>query len=138
MPYPKMPNDCRPIEAIDPVTGKTHNVYLRTKSIQETAKRGMGPTRELAFTVPVVLKTPKAIFRGVREEGELSWLCYCGIPDTAYDRKTGASGPSWADEVFLVYVNDDGMIYNWRWEKCDQTDCDLPINYVSRFDERAL
>lgn len=67
----------------------------------------MGATRELAYSVPDVLRSPTAIFRGVREEDEVSWLCYCGIPARAYDHKTGESGAAWESEVLLVYVNDD-------------------------------
>jgi hypothetical protein len=49
----------------------------------------------------------------------------------------GQLGP-WPGQVFLVFVDDDGIIYNWRWEKADSQDLRLPENHGRRFEERLL
>jgi len=133
-----MPSDCVPVPTIDPVDGKPRTVFLRSAKMQEVARRGMGAARELAHSVREVLGSPTAIFRGVREEGESEWLCYSGIPSQAFDYKTGQGGKAWEGEVLLVYVNDDLIIYHWRWEKEDSRSPGLPIDHATRFNERAL
>jgi hypothetical protein len=133
-----MPSDCAPIEALDPNTGKTRHLYVRQAKIQATAKRGMGPARELAYVVPWAVQNPSAIFRGVREEGESQWLCFVARPQDAYDYKTGERRAPWLGQVFLVFVDDDRIIYNWRWDKADLNQPDLPLDYVDRFEERLL
>jgi hypothetical protein len=98
----------------------------------------MGRARELAFTVPRALLNPVAIFRGVREEGEPEWLCYVSRPGQAYNYRTRDVCQAWPGEVFLIFVNDDRIIYDWRWEKADSSDPNLPENYGVRFDGRVL
>ena len=41
-------------------------------------------------------------------------------------------------KVYLVFVNDEGVAYNWRWEKADADDPKLPNGYQTRFKKRAL
>jgi hypothetical protein len=104
----------------------------------ETARKGPGATRELAYTVPWALLHPTAIFRGIREEGESSWLCYVSQPTKVYDHRTGEQVPAWPGEVFLVFVNGDQLIYLWYWTDADQADPRLPDNHEGRFEERVL
>jgi len=40
--------------------------------------------------------------------------------------------------VYLVFVNEEGVAYNWRWEKCDADDLTLPIDHATRFRKRIL
>jgi len=98
----------------------------------------MGATRELAFTLPWAIMNPTAIFRGIREEGEPDWFCYCAVPSKRYDYRTGESRLTQRGRVFVVYVDADRIIYNWRWEPADASNGDLPQNYTQRFDERTL
>jgi hypothetical protein len=35
--------------------------------------------------------------------------------------------------VFLVFVNDEGIAYNWRWEIADPENVNLPREYATRF-----
>lgn len=130
--------DCRPLDAIDYRTGKFRQLYVRVRKIEHTAKRGMGPARELADTVKWAVLHPTAIFKGVREEGEKDWLCYASTPSHAYDYRTGDRVSGWKDEVFLVFANADGIIYNWRWEKADVNNPKIPENSTSRFDEKVM
>jgi hypothetical protein len=134
----KTPRDCAVLPAINPSDGSQWDLLLRHAKMDSMAKRGPGAARELAFTVLWALLHPTAIFRGVREEGEHNWLCYVSVPSMAYDHKTGNQRAGWPGEVFLVFVNEDRIIYNWRWEKADVTDIRLPENHQSRFDEQVL
>ena len=134
----KPPADCVAIEGINPADGKQGEVFLRQAKITATAKRGMGAAKELAYLVPFTLQNPTAIFRGVREEGEREWLCYCGQPPDAYNHKTGERVPPWLGQVFLVFADDDGIIYNWRWDKADSENLRLPADHARRFEEQVL
>ena len=106
------------------------------------AAQGLGASLELADTVRWTLLHLRALFRGVRELdrdiSEDNWLCYVGNPGHAYDHKTGAKRPPWPGEVFLVFVTDERVVYNWYWCECDSRDCHLPADYDSRFLERVL
>jgi hypothetical protein len=79
----------------------------------------LGAAVELVDTVRWTLLHFMALFRGVRDlERDISednWLCYVGNPGHAYDHKTGAKRPPWPGEVFLVFVTDERVIYNWYW-----------------------
>ncbi len=106
--------------------------YISDEKIRNIALRGMGHAKDLAFCVREVLADPTAIFRGVREEGECKWLCYAGKPRHSYT-KEGNTCPPRKDRVFLVFVNDEGIIYHWRWDSSSSDDDALPENYDTRF-----
>jgi hypothetical protein len=40
--------------------------------------------------------------------------------------------------VYLVFVNDEGVAYNWRWEKAEPEQPDLPVDHQTRFKKRLL
>ncbi len=134
----KPPPGCAAVEAIKPADGRRWDVFLRQSKITATAKRGMGAAKELAYSVPWVLQNPTAIFRGVREVGESQWLCYVGEPPDAYNYKTGERVRPWLGQLFLVFLDDDRIIYNWRWDKADPDDLRLPLDFAHRFEERLL
>src|SRR5437867_9530788 len=81
-----LPRDCAALEAIEPHAGKTWQLLLRHKKIDETARRGMGATRELAFTLPWAIMNPTAIFRGIREEA--SRIGFATVPCPRNDMTT--------------------------------------------------
>jgi hypothetical protein len=97
----------------------------------------MGAAKDAAYSVREVLIAPKAVFRGVREEGESEWLCYVGIPKHSYTRD-GQTRPPRNGYVFLVFVNQERVAYNWRWEQCDGREATLPQNHEERFVTRVL
>lgn len=95
-----------------------------------------------------VLTHPKAIFRGIRfEEDEKhscyspGWLCYCGYPPNDFRLPCEETVPP-ARKVFLVFVNEDQIAYNWGWERADFDAWDagkyLPVNYQNRFKEQII
>jgi hypothetical protein len=90
--------------------------------------------------VPLVLQAPVAVFEGLRRDEDedragYGWRCYCRVPDRAY-RSDGTQRPPYPGQVYLVFVNDEGVAYNWRWEKADPDDPNLPDDYSSRFQRR--
>jgi len=97
---------------------------------------------EAAYIVPHVLQKPVAIFEGLQEDEDedrrgVGWRCYCGLPLHSY-RPDGTEAPPPRDRVYLVFVNQEGIAYNWRWEKHDCVNSKLPINYKIRFKKRLL
>lgn len=130
------------LDAVDPRDGKQWHVLLADSKMDWVAQQGEGRTRELAHTVRWSLMNPRAIFRGVRDDthgmDEDEWLAYVATPPKAYDHKTGREVPPWPNEVFLVFVSEERVIYNWYWSECDRYDSHLPEDYESRFDERLL
>ena len=87
------------------------------------------------------MQNPTAIFEGLREAEDedrrgVGWLCYCGVPSKAY-HADGTPRAAYPLQVYLVFVNDERVAYNWRWEKADKDDPQLPRNYQTRFRKRV-
>src|SRR5262245_13917700 len=121
------------IEAFDPPHGVC-GVQLSYARLQSVAKRSLGHTKEAAYIVPYILQNPAAMFEGLmRDEDEgrqresAGWRCYCGIPECSYDRD-GFEGRPYPGQVYLVFINDERVAYNWRWEEADEEDRNLPAN----------
>ena len=130
------------IDAIDPTDGGRWQVLLPDTKMDYVAAQGLGAAMELADTVRWALLHPRAVFRGVRDlERDVSedkWLCYVATPSHAYDHKTGEKCPPWPGEVFLVFVTEEQVLYNWYWYACDGCDSHLPADYDVRFLEKVL
>jgi len=125
------------LEAFDPETGGTTTVYLSHGRMQSVATRSMGHAKECGLIVPQVLQSPAAVFEGLKEDDDedrrgAGWRCYCGIPDKAY-YSDGSQRSPYPDQVFLVFINDEKVAYNWRWEKADLDNLELPKNHAQRF-----
>lgn len=131
------------IAAKDPVTGQlTAHVQISFERMQHVARRSSGHAKECAFIVPAVLQRPTAIFEGLTWDDDedrrgYGWRCYCAIPDNAY-RSDGTPRETYPGQVYLVFVNDENVAYNWRWEKADPDDPTRPINHLTRFRTRLL
>jgi hypothetical protein len=100
----------------------------------------MAHAKECGVIVPQILQHPTAVFEGLRQDEDedrqgVGWRCYCGIPEHAY-HSDGSERSSYPGQVYLVFVNDEGVAYNWRWEKAAPDDPDLPQNHQDRFRER--
>jgi hypothetical protein len=134
----KLPRDCHGLDAIDPFTGKKWQIYLRDATMDRAVKIGPGALKELGFTLREEVQIPKAVFQGVREEGEPNWLCYVCRPDKAYNYRTGDRCRAWPGQVFIVVVDDDLIIRRALWVKADPNMPDLPENHDTRFDKRLL
>ena len=131
------------LKAIDPSDGKLRaTVQISFDRMQAVGRRSLGHASECGYIVPMILEHPAAIFEGLcREEDEdtrgYGWRCYCGVPDRSY-RSDGTAAPPYEGQVYLVFVNDQGIAYNWRWEKCDAGDPGLPRDHELRFRKRRL
>lgn len=130
------------LEAVDPVSGKGCQVQISYDRMQAVATRGMHQAKECAFIVPHILQSPTAVFEGLRQDEDedrrgVGWRCYCGIPQSAY-HTDGSERPPYPNQVFLVFVNDEQVAYNWRWEKASLEDNKLPEDYEARFKKRLL
>lgn len=129
------------IGAIDPGTGSLFAVTISLARIR-AACRSHGQALEAAQLVPMILQRPRAIFEGLRREADephrgSGWRCYVGIPDRAYDQRGNRREP-WPNEVFLVFVSDDFIAYNWYWYSCSEDNSDLPEGHAERFRKRLL
>ena len=117
-------------------------VQISYNRMQTVAKRSMTHAQELAYIVPMILQRPTAIFEGLRQDDDedragYGWRCYCGQPDRSY-RADGREAPPYPEQVYLVFINDDGVAYNWRWEQADPDDPRLPRGHGQRFRSRLL
>ena len=131
------------LQAVNPDDGTlTEEVQISYDRMQTVGKRSMGHAKECGIIVPMILQKPKAIFEGLtKEEDEdrrgYGWRCYCGIPDESY-HTDGTAGCPYPGQVYLVFVNEDHVAYNWRWEKADPDNPSLPIGHETRFRKRLL
>jgi hypothetical protein len=53
-----------------------------------------------------------------------------------YDKR-GDEADSDPIQVFVVFVNDEGVAYNWRWELADEADMEIPRG-TGRFKTRVF
>ena len=130
------------VHAINPVDGKTCDVQISYQRLHSVAARSIGQLKEASETVPYILQHPTAIFEGLRREEDedkwgCGWRCYCGIPPNSYGTD-GTETPPYPRQVFLVFVNEEAVAYNWRWEKGDAKDLRLPIGHETRFRRKLL
>ena len=66
------------------------------------------------------METPTAIFRGLKRDGQDGGLCYAGIPIQIHlDHNIVVPPPP--GFTFLVFADENGHIFSWRWEKEDAT-----------------
>lgn len=131
------------LKAVEPRDGTLScEVQISFERMQAVGRRSLGHAKECGLIVPMILKTPTAIFEGLRRDEDedrrgYGWRCYCGVPEQSF-RADGASAPPYRGQVYLVFVNDERVAYNWRWEKADPEDLKLPIGYEHRFHQRLL
>lgn len=130
------------IQAANPDGDGTVPVLISHARLLAVSKRGVGHVKECAHIVPDILQNPAAVFEGLRREEDedrwgAGWRCYCGIPECSYSQD-GTEGRPYRGQVYLVFVNDEGVAYNWRWEAADPEDPSLPVNHEARFSRRLL
>lgn len=110
--------------------------------MQAVAIRSLGHAKECGIIVPHILQHPTAIFEGLRRDEDedshgVGWRCYCGAPVQSF-RPDGTEANPYPNQVYLVFVNDEGVAYNWRWERADPDNPKLPIGHADRFKKRLL
>jgi hypothetical protein len=128
------------IKAFDPVTGGEIEVYISYERLMAIGKRSKGQVMEVAEVVPQALQYPAAVFDGLTTDTDedqrgVGWRCYCVRPDRSYAPDGTKSGPR-RGQVYLVFVNEDRVAYNWRWEAADRDNPELPQDYLKRFKRR--
>jgi hypothetical protein len=128
------------IKAFDPVTGGEIEVYISQERLLAIGKRSQGQTLEAAYLVPLTLQCQGLVFEGLRREADedrrgAGWRCYCSLPDRSYAPDGVRRSPR-RGHVYLVFVNDDRVAYNWRWEPADPSDSSLPLAHENRFRRR--
>lgn len=127
---------------VDPATGQQRPIQLDYDKLRGLTRRGLGKVKEAAFLVPEVLARPSAVFRGLTRDTDeplrgTGWLCYVGRPHECYE-DDGRKLPRQPNRVFLVFVNDDWVAYNWYWYAADANQPDLPESHADRFRERLI
>lgn len=130
------------LEAVNPADGKACGILVSHDRMQAVARRSMGHAKECGLILPMIIQQPTAIFEGIRQDEDedrqgYGWRCYCGIPESAY-HSDGTKRTPYPNQVYLVFVNDESVAYNWRWEQADQDDPKLPKNHEERFRKRLL
>ena len=130
------------LAAINPVDGKPCEVMISYDRMQSVAKRSMGQVKECGFIIPYILQHPAAIFEGLRRDEDedsrgVGWLCYCGIPEHAYTQD-GIEIRPYRGQTYLVFVNEEKVAYNWRWEQADSKNPQFPIDHEKRFRKQLL
>jgi hypothetical protein len=131
------------LQALDPKTREaTAQVQISYDRMQTVGRRSLGHANECGYCVPAILLGPTAVFEGLRRDEDedprgVGWRCYCGIPERSY-RRDGTPAAPYPNQVYLVFVNEEGVAYNWRWDKADPDDPELPIGHAERFKRRLI
>jgi hypothetical protein len=100
------------IEALDPVSRQACVVQISQQRLLTIAKWGAWAVKEASEIVPLVLQHPRAVFEGLRREEDedprgTGWRCYCGRPTKKFAKDGSEANPN-PNQVFLVFVNDEG------------------------------
>ena len=132
--------DALAVNAFDPTTAGDMTVYISYERVQAVGKRSKGQIKEAAYLVPQALQCRGPVFEGLcTEEDEdkrgVGWRCYCSLPSKSYS-PDGDECPPRRGQVYLVFVNEDRVVYNWRWERADTDHPDLPRGHEARFKRR--
>jgi hypothetical protein len=131
------------IWAVDPHNHRERiEVTVSHRRLRYVARLGRGPILESAELLPYTLQQPSAVFKGLRRHEDddawgYGWLCYCSVPQKAFTHAGTECEPR-SGQVYLAFVNEDRVAYNWRSEKADPTNETLPLNWSVRFKERVL
>lgn len=130
-------------QAIEPKDGTlSGEVQISFHRMQTVGRRSMGQAKECGLIAPKIPAQPTAIFEGLRRDEDedrrgYGWRCYCGVPEQSY-RADGTAGPPYPGQVYLVFVNEEQVAYNRRWEKADPAAPHLPMDHENRFKQRLL
>ena len=81
--------------------------------------------------VKEILELPTVVFEGLREEQE-EGLCFAGIPSGSYTNQGKKKAPL-EGKTFLVFVDEDDKVFQWRWELADEGCEGYPENWQLRF-----
>src|SRR5437588_5863224 len=110
------------LQALEP-DGSVGEVQISFDRMQTVGRRSLGHAKECGLIMPMILQQPTAIFEGLRRDEDedrsgYGWRCYCGVPAHSY-RADGIEASALRGQVYLVFVNDEGVASNWPWETAD-------------------
>ena len=111
--------------AIEPKDGTfSCEVQISFERMQAVGRRSMGHAKECGL---------------IEDEDRwgYGWRCYCGLPERSY-RQDGSATPPYRGQVYLVFINDERVAYDWRWETADAENLSLPMGHQTRFKQRLL
>jgi len=129
------------VKAYDPATGGEIEVFISYDRLRAFGNRTKGQILDAAVLVPQALQCREAVFEVLRREVDepkhegTGWRCYCCCPDRSF-AEDGEILPPRRERVFLVFVNDQQVAYNWRWERADPDHPSLPLDSENRFKRR--
>jgi hypothetical protein len=114
------------LAAVNPADKRPWSAYLSLEKHDDILRfRSEGQIAEMDELVPAALLNPCSIWFGIRDDdGE--GFCYSLRAPCAF-RRDGTQRPAHKDELFLVFVNNDGVVLNWYWDDVDPRMPDSPI-----------
>ena len=124
-------------------TGEPLTVRITRHKLLQRARLGKWMMNEVTVTVAEILDQPDAIFEGIRQEedehkgpGGAGWWCYVGVPSTRFVNDGAGGRKLKPSELFLVFVTDEHVAYNFRWEEVDSCHDWLRADHPDRFRSR--
>ena len=108
--------------------------HLDSKKVEFVKRVSTGAVHELSKNVQFVMREINAlVFQGIRTDGHQEGLCYMGWPH----RRFGTEGnelPVKDEDCFLVFINEERIIYNWRWESIPAKSLEtfVPVRFTGR------
>jgi hypothetical protein len=121
---------------LDPSGTGSSDFYISQAKMRHLLKYGPAPKFFEGLSIPQVLKNPAVIFRGLEREHQEGGFCYAGIPPHHYlDHNITVPPPP--GFTFLIFADSNLRIFEWRWEKSDPETPGHPIEWQTRFKERA-
>jgi len=88
-----------------------------------------------AYLIKEVMESPILIFKGLERTNQWKGLCYIGKPENRYhDQNTTTPFPP--GFLFMVFIDENSIIFDWRVEKCDPVNHKYPEKAQSRFSEQ--
>lgn len=133
------------LRAFDPPDGEME-VFVSHQRLMAIARRGsLGQIREAQHLLAEILQSSDGstvVFEGLctdadEDERGVGWRCYAGRPSMSYTAD-GVRRAARFGQVFLVFVNDERVAYNWRWEPEDPDSEGHPVSHATRFKRRIF
>lgn len=129
------------ILGINPYEGNECEIRIPQELVNHYMVKGPASKFDEILSIPSVLASPIAIFKGLKRAEKTEGLCYCGIPE--HRMHTGGSAastpsklPPYPEMTFLVFLNRSLTVFEWRWEKFDSKKIGYPKNWETRFEEQ--
>jgi hypothetical protein len=125
-------------DAMDPATLQNDRVvYITERRASEMERRGDLAVVEMYAFVGLTLGRPVHIYQGIRERDD-DWTCYVSAPEPRFMGKMLPLMPEIPGDLFLVFVNGNGIAYSWRWERPGSPESDQPAEAEARFGREVL